>query len=59
MFSSPLMSGEYMRSLPNYEGYVKRRIVASQQPDQDVSSQQRSPAENAGIINLKTALTDI
>jgi methylglyoxal synthase len=26
MFSSPLMSGEYVRLLPDYEGYIKRRI---------------------------------
>ncbi len=51
MFSSPLMSGEYMRSLPNYEAYVKRRIVASQPPGRKAGSQQPCPTENAGIID--------
>jgi methylglyoxal synthase len=51
MFSSPLMSGEYTRSLPNYEGYMKRRIIASQSVDQKAISQQPCPAENDGIIN--------
>ena len=59
MFSSPLMSGEYMRSLPNYEGYVKRKIVAPQPLDREPGAQQPCAAENACIINLKTALTDI
>lgn len=53
MFSSPLMSGEYMRLLPDYEGYAKRRIVTSQPPDRKASSQQPGPVENADIVNAK------
>ena len=35
MFSSPLMSAEYLRLLPDYETYADRPIVIDRKEDPD------------------------